>query len=528
MKRREFIRRAAPALAVPTILNGISLRALGASPMMEELTGSRANNDHILVVIELNGGNDGLNTVIPIDQYSNLSAARSNVLIPQNKVLNLQGSSATGLHPAMTGLQEMYNDGKVRLVQSVGYPDPNFSHFRSIDIWKSAADTNEYLNTGWAGRYLNYEYPNYPTGYPNTTMPDPLAIEVGSLVSTMFMGPFINMAFAITDPTTFYQFLSGVQDPVPQILYGKELTYIRTIKQKTTDYSNAIKAAANLVTNQKPYPANNPLADNLKVVARLIGGGLKTKIYKVNIGGFDTHADQTDASDTTIGDHATLLKNVSEAIKAFHEDLKFLGVADKVVGMTYSEFGRRIKSNASTGTDHGAAAPMIIFGNKVLPGILGNNPTISSSTTANDNLPMQYDFRSVYASLLQDWLCVSKPAIDSTILLKNFQSLPLVDNAECAAVSIRELNQVAGELLVSVYPNPFTTYTNVQFTTGGRHTMVSVFNSYGQQIKTLVDADMQAGTHTVSFENEGYADGLYYVRFQNGAVQQVKPVVIAR
>jgi uncharacterized protein (DUF1501 family) len=298
MKRRDFFRRAIPATLLPSLLNGFSFRAFAGSPFMQALANSTIN-DHVLVLIQLNGGNDGLNTVIPLDQYSNLSPVRQNILIPDTQVLPLNGYINTGLHPSMTGMQQLFNNGKLNIIQGVGYPSPNYSHFRSTDIWLTGSDSNEVLATGWGGRYLDYEYPNFPTGFPNTTMPDPLAIQIGSTVSLALQGPNTSMGMAISDPTSFYNLINGVQDPAPNTNAGKELTYIRTVAQQSTLYSSVILDAANNISTQSssyPVAGANPLADQLKIVARLIAGGLKTKIYMVNLGGFDTHSSQVDTS----------------------------------------------------------------------------------------------------------------------------------------------------------------------------------------------------------------------------------------
>ncbi len=527
MKRRTFL-KATPVAVLPALLSGMTIKAFGASPLISALTANDSDTDHVLVLIQMTGGNDGLNTVIPLDQYSTLSGLRSNILINSSKVLPLNGTTATGLHPAMPEMQQMYNDGKLRIVQSVGYPNPNFSHFRATDIWVTGADSNQTLTTGVMGRYLNYEYPNFPSGYPNATMTDPLAIQIGSFVSPLFCCPTVNMAMAISDPMSLYNLLNGVQDPVPATNAGKELAYVRTIAGQTQTYTQVIKDAAASVTSQGAYPANNDLADQLKIVARLIGGGLKTRVYLVNIGGFDTHSGQVVSGATETGDHATLLAKLSSAIKAFQDDLQGLGVADRVTGMTFSEFGRRIVSNYSEGTDHGAAAPLFVFGNKVIPGILGNNPTISAATTVNDNLPMQYDFRSVYASLLQDWFCVPKSVIDSSMLLQNFQSLPLVDPSGCTSTAIHEINAKAGINLIRNYPNPFVEKTKIEYTTGGGQTLVQVFDGEGKLIKVLIDQDLAQGRYVVDFYNENLLPGLYYARLQNGVVAQVASMVIAK
>lgn len=516
------------ATVLPALLDGFSFKAFAASPLLRALASS-AVNDHVLVLIQLNGGNDGLNTVIPLDQYSNLSSARNNILIPSAQVLSLNGTALTGLHPSMTGIQQLYNSGKVNIVQGVSYPSPNFSHFRATDIWLTASDSAQVLPSGWAGRYLDYEYPNFPTGYPNATMPDPLALEIGSMISLAFQGPMAGMGMTITDPTNFYNLINGIQDPAPNTNYGKELTYIRQVSQQSQAYSTVITTAANNITQQSPSypsPGTNSLADQLKIVARLVAGGLQTKIYMVNLGGFDTHSAQVDASGTTSGKHANLLSQLSEAIAAFMDDLTFLNVANRVVGMTFSEFGRRIISNASTGTDHGAGAPMILFGDQVQSGLVGTNPVIPSVATVSDNVAMQYDFRSVYASVLNEWFCVPQPDLNQ-IMLQNFQLLPLIQSNACVT-GIHELNQKAGENLVWNDPNPFTSSTYITFKSKGGHVLLQVFNAEGRLIKTIVDGEYAAGTHKIWYENEGHPAGLYYLRLQNEALQQVKNMIVVR
>ena len=528
MKRRKFISAVSASTVLPALLNGFSFKAFAASPLLQALANS-SNNDHVLVLIQLNGGNDGLNMVIPLDQYGTLSTARSNILIPSAQVLPLNGTVATGLHPAMTGFQQLFNNGLANIIQGVSYPSPNFSHFRATDIWLTASDSSVVLDSGWAGRYLDYEYPNYPVGYPNASVPDPLALEIGSTVSLALQGPAASMGMAITDPTNFYNLINGIQDPAPNTNYGKELTYIRQVSQESQAYSTVITSAANSITQQSSsYPAagSNPLADQLKIVARLIAGGLQTKIYMVNLGGFDTHSAQVDSTDPTIGKHATLLGQLSAAIAAFMDDLNFLNVADRVVGMTFSEFGRRIISNGSIGTDHGSGAPMLLFGNAVQSGLVGSNPVIPANATVNDNVAMQYDFRSVYSSVLNEWFCV--PQTDLTqILLPNAQFLPVIQNNACVT-GIHELNQKAGENLVWNDPNPFSSSTYVTFKSQGGHILLQVFNTEGKLIKTLVDSEYAEGTYKQWYENEGHPPGVYYLRLQNEALQQVKNMIVVR
>jgi len=429
----------------------------------------------------------------------------------------------------MTGLQSLFSDGKAKLIQAVGYPSPSFSHFRATDIWMSASNSTQEVYSGWAGRYLNYEYPNFPTGYPNATSPDPLAIQIGSTTTLTTQGPSVNMAMSITNPTSFYNLVNGTTDPAPNTPAGKELSFIRTVNQQTQKYATVIKNAANSVTQQVTYPSNNTLGDQLKIVARLIKGGLKTRVYMVSFGSFDTHSVQVNASDTSIGTHATLLQRVSDAIKAFMDDLKFLGVEERVIGMTYSEFGRRIKSNSSTGTDHGAAAPMFVFGSQVQPGMLGTNPALPVNATVNDNVPMQYDFRSIYATLLENWFCLDNsivsalfpPAINSQL-----QNLPLVKQGSCSGTTPPS---TIGELHIKNTPNPFVNSTMIQFSTEGGHTLIQIIDTLGRVIAIPVDQDYpSAGTYTFYLNTETYPSGVYYARLQNGAAQYVRAMLKVR
>ncbi len=531
MKRRDFLLSTLPAAAIlPEVINGYSVKAFNSnSPLVQALLRGTTLTDHVLVIVQLSGGNDGLNMVIPVADYSKYFNARSNVAIPENSVLPIAGVTGTGIHPAMTGLQTLFTEGKAKVIQAVGYPQPNFSHFRATDIWMSGSNSNQEVYSGWAGRYLNNEYPNFPTGYPNTDMPDPLAIQIGSTTSLTLQGPTVNMGMSITNPTNFYNLISGTTDPVPDTPAGKELKFIRQVNQQTQKYSTVIRTAANAVTQQSTYPANNSLADQLKIVARLVKGGLKTRVYMVSFGGFDTHSVQVNAADTTTGTHATLLGRVSAAIKAFQDDLKFLGVEERVVGMTFSEFGRRIKSNSSTGTDHGAAAPMFLFGSPVEAGMLGVNPTIPANASVNDNIPMQYDFRSIYATLLEKWFCLEKTVVDSLFppdINNQLQSLPLIKAGACSGITPPPPQPT--DLTIINYPNPFTSSTTIKFTTEGGHTFIQVIDTLGRVLKVLVDREYTAGTYTTEFNSEGLPTGIYYARFQNGMNQQVRAMMKVR
>ena len=527
MNRKEFLQYSAAGVIIPNLLNGFGVNATASSPWLRLLSDTTVETDHVLVLIRLDGGNDGLNTVIPLDQYDTLALVRPQVLLPENQILGLDGTDTVGFHPSLSGMRDLYNEGKLKVIQSVGYPNQDYSHFRSTDIWMTGANTTEVFSSGWMGRYLNYEYPNYPNGFPNEVMPDPLSIEIGASLSLALQGPSFAMGLSVADPSQFYQLVNGVPSTAPATPAGELLTYVRTVKQQSNAYGQVIVDAFENSNNLAAYPEENVLAEQLKIVARLIAGGLKTRVYLVSISGFDTHDAQVMPEDKTTGEHADLLGVLSGAITAFVRDLEMQGLSDRVTGMTFSEFGRRIISNLSNGTDHGAAAPMFVFGSQVAGGILGDNPFIPPGADAIDNLPMQYDFRSVYTTMLKDWFCIPEADLGG-ILLHDFQSLPIFNSPDCMPVSTREENQHAGSKLLELWPNPFTESLSIRFSSSGGRTLIQVFNGAGQLVATPANRDFPAGEQRLDWESGELPTGHYYVRIQQGAFQQVKVAAKAK
>jgi uncharacterized protein (DUF1501 family) len=531
MKRREFLKRAVPAGTLPFVVGGLSMRAYGGSPFLDALLGSASANDRVVVIVQMNGGNDGLNMVIPLDRYPDLSAARSNILIPEAKVLRLTGSSATGLHPSMTALQALYDGGKLAVVQSVSYPSPNFSHFRATDIWLTGSDYNQTLATGWMGRTLDAEYPGFPTGYPSVSMPDPPAIQIGSIVSTGLQGTTGPMGMAVANPDATY-ILPGGSDVAPDTPAGHELVFIRNVAQQTQVYTTAVKTAYNKVSNVITYP-NTSLAGQLKIVARLVAGGLKTRVYVVNIGGFDTHSSQVDSTNHELGNHANLLGALSAAIGAFQSDLAALGAEDRVVGLTFSEFGRRIKSNSSGGTDHGTAVPVFVWGKYVKGGVLGTNPDLRTATgTIKDNLDMQFDFRNLYADIIRDWLGSSQTQLQAVLGTPRFTPgttpMGLIAPGAIADVAGEETAPAAYRLGQN-YPNPFNPTTVIRYELPqSSYVTLEIYNSAGQRVETLVEGDRPAGVHTARFDAGGLSSGAYFYRLRAGSFTETRKMLLVR
>jgi uncharacterized protein (DUF1501 family) len=434
MKRRQFLKSTAPLAVVPFFGNRLFASVIDPTLLESHLFAATLlpETDRVLVVVQMNGGNDGLNTVLPIDRYTQMAAARSNILIPEAQALML-GSAPTGLHPAMTGMKTLFDQQKLTVIQGVSYANPNFSHFRATDIFSTGSNSNVVETSGWLGRYLEQAYPGFPENYPNATMPDPLAIRIGSSLPLGLQGYELNTAQTV--PTSFNgsvtQLLSYMNTSVPSGNAGVELGFLRNEQSEANQYANRIVTAWNGGTNTQTYSTTGSnLGTQLKIVARLIKGGLKTRIYWVSIGGFDTHANQL----TT---HNNILGEMSNAIKAFQDDITQMGLEDRVLGMTFSEFGRRIKSNGSAGTDHGSAAPMFMFGKKVNPTILGSNPVLPANASTTDQVPMQFDYRAIYMSVLRGWFYLSQSEAEMT--LGNNTTMLQGVNTECTPLLPVEL-----------------------------------------------------------------------------------------
>ena len=451
MKRRSFLRNTT-AFTLPAFFGGFNVAAMPSRLMSSMING---DSDRVLVLIDLNGGNDGLNSFVPLESYSNLFNARENVIIPESNLLDF--TETIGLHPSMNGIRNLYNNGNLTLIQGVGYPDQNRSHFRSADIWNTATPSDVNKTTGWIGRYLDDTFPGYPGNYPNADCPDPFAITLGKSISGTCQGMDSNFSMAIINTNDIGGLTTGVEVDQQDDCYGSEIGHVIETFKKSNEYGERVVEAINAGdSNPSLYP-DTDLAAQMRTVAQLISGGLGTKIYVLRLGGFDTHADQVLAGDPTLGEHAELMETLSQAIFAFQEDLKLQGLDQRVVGMTFSEFGRKIISNAGFGTDHGSAAPMMIFGSCINAGIIGDNPVIGQNVDEEEGGPMQYDFKWVYGSILMDWFDVPEEKV-RMLLTDDFQYIPVLSS--CTVSSNKEITTIT-EAMAS--PNPFFQNFNISF-----------------------------------------------------------------
>lgn len=485
------------------MMSGLPLTALLNSPLAMALS-EGGETDRILVLIRLKGGNDGLNTIIPIADYGRYQALRPSIRIPQSDILNLNPSF--GIPKTMSAAQAMWNEGNLKVVHSVGYAEQSLSHFRSSDIWATASDTAVLEDSGWLGRYLQNQYPDFLMRPPTL----PPAIQIGSVGNLAFNNKEnVNISVSVNDPNELYEIAQNGQlyelTNLPDCLYGEQLGYLRAVANSTFFYAEVIKKAYDRSTNQANY-TNGELSKQLSLVARLIKGNLGTKFYMVTLDGFDTHARQNELQ-------PALLKEVADAVSAFYKDLAFANKDKDVLAMTLSEFGRRPEQNASAGTDHGASAPLMLFGDGLNGnGFVGTAPNLQD-LDSNGNLKFHTDFRSIYATVLENWLCIPAATVNA-VLNKNFTRLNLgltcmgtTSVKGVAAPSIRhEARYISARQIDIHYTLPSAEFVKVD-----------IFNVLGQSVATLVNGRQLAGEHIVTFTPTSMAaSGQYFYRIQAG------------
>jgi uncharacterized protein (DUF1501 family) len=550
MDRRNFIKNT--SLGFGAILPNFSPKLSMEAMLNTVLKTVDKANDHVLVLIQLAGGNDGLNMIIPQDGTTpNLWAARSLIIPPDRTMLKSTFSKRIAFHPNLVGFRDLFDEEKIRMINSVGYPNPDFSHFKSMDIWMSASDSNKTVETGWLGRFLETQFAGYPENYPNENVLDPPAIATMSPLPLILQGHNSNFGEVVNEVGDDFKLTKNKPQFFAEGKAKKEIEFLRQSISLTNHYSTRLNEINTKVGTQKPYP-NTSLGQQLKNIARMVAGGVKTKVYVASMSGFDTHANQVDKDETWKGHHANLLKELSDGMGAFMADLKHLGVSKRVIGATFSEFGRRVGNNASYGTDHGAAAPMFVFGDQAIGGITGDSPEIPDGAGPNTNLAMQYDFRSIFASILKDWFCVNQNVLE-TVFLKNFQYVQVVGNFDCLGVTANEeevkneipnidrntignegLTKITasekklnGEIKLMAYSNPFHNNLKLEFESDGGYCQLKIFNSIGQQVAQVHEGNYPRGYYISNFNGEHLPDGIYYVRYQNRNYQKVINVLKA-
>ncbi|MEM6820984.1 MAG: DUF1501 domain-containing protein [Verrucomicrobiota bacterium] len=407
--RREFLKSTVTAVAagwtLPSFIHQTAW-SIERSHIASGLQAATGRDNPILVILQLGGGNDGLNTVVPFahDAYY---TARPNLAVKASSVLKL--GDEFGLNPALSGIKSLYDSGNAAIINGVGYPNPNRSHFRSMEIWHTASDSNKNEHYGWLGNYFD----NTCQGSPEPSN----GISIGNNPPQAFHGKK-QIGISMTSPKS-YQFIED--EPTPdgnsETMTGdsinelngsapaedslQNLDFLRRTTMDAEVSSETIHTMTKAQKNTISYPQTK-LGRDLSLVAQLIAGGMPTRVYYVNHGGFDTHANQQ-------GTHTRLITEFSNAVSAFCSDLKKMGHFDRVLMMSFSEFGRRVKENGSRGTDHGVAGPTFLFGGNLKGGCYGKYPSLTDLTKGD--LKHNTDFRSIYSTILDGWLKTNSQSI---------------------------------------------------------------------------------------------------------------------
>ncbi len=488
--RRAFMQAMGIAGTGTLMLGSNMITASSGSPLNAAISG--AETDNILILIRLAGGNDGLNTVIPISQYDTYRNERPNIYIPESKILKL--TDDFGVPSYMKSVQGLWDSGGMKAVHGVGYESHNLSHFSSSDIYAnteiSAANPFHRLDTGWMGRHFEDCYPNFLLDPP----PAPAAVQIGSYGNLTFEGEKTNYAFVTSNVNqlktiaeTGGQFDTRTIDET--CMYGDQLKFLRDVSNMSIEYSGVIHEAYERGKNEVAYQ-DNYFAEQMALIARLIKGNLGTKVFMVSMGGFDTHGNQPIA-------HERLMSNLSVAIKDFYEDLAFQQLDDKVLSMTFSEFGRRIGENGSFGTDHGTAAPTLFFGNGLNgSAFVGEHPKLDDPDRGG-NLKYTQDFRDLYATVMAEWLCIDPALVSQHLLGKPYTPVDLGFN--CSGFVFPEEPEVEQTVIHMPIHGPGVTdpLVHLELKTAAPQVEIVLFNLLGQNIGTIYSGEV--GTRAKQF-----------------------------
>lgn len=552
---------------VPFALNHVPVKILAQQSPLTRLA-RLANNDRVLIILQMHGGNDGLNMLVPVDNYDTYYNRRANIAIPADnsvrKMIELDSTldldAQVGLHPDMQDLKDMYDRGQVSVIQGVSYKNQSGSHFRGRDIVHMGGGSEDYFSSGWIGRYLQkvYEPLQYPDDFPNEEMPDPLAIELGNDVSLVFHqeGNIPTSISLANNPEGFANLINNLEgfedegiDPrgrPPEFLnespYGKELNWILDLEDKSEDYAERLvevfnNAPASSVQYPERYPftasngGRNPLSSQLQLIARLLEGGVQTKVFLVRIGGFDTHANQVEAFDPTMGNHAALMYHISSAMSAFQSDLSARGIENRALTVTTSEFGRRISSNGSFGTDHGRGAPMLVFGSGATGGVIGKVPDLSPE---KGNVDMQFDYRQVYSSILLDWMQLDQNTIADDIFFSDFINGQSEDGTTFEKLDIANSVITSNEPFFSErykledpYPNPAVDKAKIPFFLNRTlKVRLTLLDNNGNEVKLIADGVYNSGRSEVELGVKDLTSGVYHVNIKTELFEGSKRLIV--
>ena len=499
--RRNFLKTTGLTIAGTLFTAGQwGINGIKASPLLNAL--GSLQNDRILVLIRLNGGNDGLNTVIPRfnDEYYNI---RPNLGITEPNLWNLDDDF--GMPNYSDSLESLWQEGSMKVIHNVGYPEPDYSHFRSSDIWATGSSSDKLEDTGWIGRFIESDMPVFKDVPPSV----PPALQIGVQTNLLFTSGQGSAALAVTNPTEFYQIASTGQlyetESLGNIEHEKELSFLRDAANNAFRYSESIQNAFTLGQNTAEYP-DTYLAEEMAIVARMIKGQLGTKIYMVSIGGFDTHADQDMY-------HPELLTELSGAIKSFFTDLKENDQAKDVLAMTFSEFGRTVFENGSSGTDHGTSAPMLLFNEGMGNGFHGTPIDLLNLDMYGDPF-FDVDFRQVYSTILKDWLGINGNIVNS-VMKNDFGKIEGLVPALAPLAGSNGDQALLGHKANDKNPH----FVEIRYSIQNRgNVRLSILDENGVTIRRIFQEFKEAGSHIYMLNPKKYLldSGTYIYKLETG------------
>ena len=529
MKRRSFIKYTAPTVAAPFVLGKMSLTALAEDDL--PIDPCSLATDRSIVIIKLGGGTDGINLVVPINQYDTYANLRPTIKHNMSDLLQLDSSMAigeqVGLHPGMQKFKDLYDNGKFHIIQGVSYPNANRSHFRSTKLMQAGLQGNSSLSdtTGWAAKYLKHSFnPDFYT--------DPLGIAIGG--EGIFNHNYAERLHVSLIPggvDSMYSFANSLSNDIEntssQTDYHKALSHIIGTNEGIGQYADRIYNVYNAGSNSSAANyGNDSLSAALKLVARLISGGSTTKVFSLNMGGWDTHTNE-------VARQNNLVAQLTTAIDAFLADLSAQNLDHRVIGATYSEMGRAVAQNANGGTDHGVIFPMFAFGGGVNAGISGTNVNLSN-VSANNNLQnAQHDYRQVLTTMMQDWLgsdstCVTDAGFGNFLpqkvdMLDDNQVVPescytVIQESTQARLAQDSVFTEEQKDHIDIYPNPSHGAFNVDFYSSIEDDgYIKIIDTQGKEVyrKELVIFE-EDNSYAVTLD---VPTGIYAVMLINGATR---------
>ncbi|WP_139957048.1 DUF1501 domain-containing protein [Flavicella sediminum] len=527
MERRKFIQLSALSSASTLFLNGNQVQAFSKTTLLNTIPSSIIE-ERAIVLIQLSGGNDGLNTLIPFNQYDEYANLRptikikesgSNGGIPLDNTLALEDQLL--LHPSLTAFKSLYDAGKLNIIHNVGYPVINKSHFAARALmFKGGDGTPENANkaSGWMARFLHsgYDYANYE---------DPLGIQLGSKKPSLgFHSEHehkVDVNLTGQDVSGYYSVISNLGNPTPTNIpssdYGKNIKFIGDVESTTNAYSERISEVFNAGSNSSVSYPQYDLANQLKTVAKMIKGGSKTKIFLVHIGGFDTHADQVASSaDSHLGNHANLLKELGDSIESFQNDLEAMGLAEKIVTATFTEFGRKPIENGNLGTDHGNLGPMFVIGKHINGGINGASADLSGVTKHYDETSMQFDYRQVFTTMISDFLGASENVVTGTEFddFNGSNKMNLIEESQVANVEHINPTEIKTNQL-NIYPNPIEEEVSIKFVSEGIERVHIVLYNLKGGISFKIPQDVVSGINLIPLNIAHLTTGNYVLAIKD-------------